>query len=375
MALGINNISIGLVQDTINVHSTSSLGGLVALAQSGGAGGYAFKIYETRDSNGGVYDGNLIVGLEPHWNMYSPKIPAEWFCNAGEGFRLDLRLRRNALNTKGGYDFRLHDFREYEHSIDFAPKPDLLTNSVAVWEGTTLDVTARFYYGGNMDLSTASRSSLPLTHYVIVFTKGTTVVTSVPIPLDNSGTDVPAISVTAPTGTVSISMEVFLLPANVDKGRVKITSQFMNVNGVANASPSATVTGYPYPSIGSLDTNAIYQRTVPFDLVLDGTYDWNYYPETQGIAYIVDANQTPIDLEITGDGVTNPLNTSLRCRFWGNVGGLRTFRAYKNGVQIGTDKTASIVSAPNPTGYERPVNFGLTGFGVSVGDVFEIRVT
>ena len=43
--------------------------------------------------------------------------------------------------------------------------------------------------------------------------------------------------------------------------------------------------------------------------------------------------------------------------------------------QIGTDKTASIISAPNPTGYERTINFGLTGFTVNVGDVFEIRVT
>lgn len=374
MALGINNISIGLVQDTINVHSTSSLGGLVSLAQSGGFGGYAFYINETYGSTG-YRNGYLIAEAKPYWNMYSPKIPAEWFCNAGEGFRLDLRLRRNVLNGNGGYDFRLHDFRGYVHDPNTAEKPDLWTSNLAVWEGTTIPVTARFYYGGNMDLSTASRSSLPLTHYVIVFTKGTTVVTSVPIPLDNSGTDVPSISVTAPTGTVSITMEVFLLPTNVDTGRVKITSQFMNVNGVEGVSPSANVTGYPYPSIDALNTQAVYQRTVDFGAVLDGTYDWNYYSETQGIAYIVDANQTPIDLEITNGGATNPFNTALRCRFWGNVGGTRTFRAYKNGVQIGTDKTASIVSAPNPTGYEKTINFGLTGFTVNVGDVFEIRVT
>ena len=374
MALGINNISIGLVQNTINVHSTSSLGGLVALAQSGGVGGYAFYIWETRAQNSNRSDGVLIGGAVPYWNMYSPKIPAEWFCNP-TGFVLDLRLKRNALNENGGYDFRLHDFREYEHSIDFAPKPDLQTSSLEVWEGTTIPVTARFYYGGNMDLSTASRSSLPLTHYVIVFTKGTTVVTSVPIPLDNSGTDVPSISVTAPTGMVSITIEVFLLPTNVDTGRVKITSQFMNVNGVEGVSPSATVTGYSYPSIGSLDTNAIYQRTVPFDLVLDGTYDWNYYSETQGIAYIVDSNQTPIDLEITNGGVSNPLNTNLKCRFWGSVGGSRTFRAYRNDVQIGNTVVASIAAAPNPTGYERTVNFQATGFAVNVGDEFKIIVT
>ena len=373
MALGQNNISIGLVQNTINVHSTSSLGGLVSLAQSGGFGGYAFYINETYGTTG-YRNGYLIANAKPYWNMYSPKIPAEWFCNP-TGFVLDLRLKRNALNENGGYDFRLHDFREYEHDINVAKKPDLWTSNLAVWEGTTIPVTARFYYGGNMDLSTASRSSLPLTHYVIVFTKGTTVVTSAPIPLDNSGVDVPSISVTAPTGTVSITMEVFLLPTNVDTGRVKMTSQFMNVNGVVGASAVATVTGYAYPSIGALDTRAVYERTVNFEEVLAGTYDWNYYPETQGIAYIVDSNQTPIDLEITNDGVMNPFNTALRCRFWGNVAGTRYFSVYKNNVQIGTTKSASYVVAKDSIGCERTINFGLTGFGLSVGDVFEIRVT
>lgn len=112
-ALGNTNISIGTVQSALGVYSTSSLGALIAKASIGGVGGYAFFIYETRDLNANQQDGYLIAGARPFWNIFSNKIPAEWDYSTGA---MELRLKRNALNNNGGYDFRLHDFRGYDHS-------------------------------------------------------------------------------------------------------------------------------------------------------------------------------------------------------------------------------------------------------------------
>lgn len=129
MALGNNNISVALVKSTIGVSSVNSVGGLIAKASIGGNGsgilGYdsAFKIYETRSLNSNVYDGTLISGAEPHWNRWSRYMPAEWAIDSGE---LILRLKRNANNTNGGYDFRLHDFRLYNQA---AHAPTLFTDS------------------------------------------------------------------------------------------------------------------------------------------------------------------------------------------------------------------------------------------------------
>ena len=123
MALGTTNISIATVQGAIGVYSTSSLGALIAKAKTGGVGGYAFYIYETRASNGNRYDGVLIPGAEPHWNMWSRYIPAEWVIISGA---LTLRLKRNALNLNGGYDYRLHDFRLYNH---LASRPTLFSEN------------------------------------------------------------------------------------------------------------------------------------------------------------------------------------------------------------------------------------------------------
>ena len=371
MALSNTNISIAVVQNAIGVHSTSSLGALIALAQSGGVGGYAFYINETYGSTG-RRDGYLIAGAKPYWNMYSPKIPAEWFCNP-TGFVLDLRLKRNALNENGGYDFRLHDFREYEHDINVAEKPDLWISSLEVWEGTSIDLTARFYKY-LIDLSIANRSGGALTHYLIVFTKNSVNTTSAIIPLDNSGTDVPTLTF-APTVTTTVSMAVYLLPTNVDTGRVSVPSQFLNVNGEPNASTSVEVRVKYYPQLG-VDTSNVYNYDVNLDAVLDNSWEWST-TDTEGTARIVanSSSTTPIDVKITNNGVSNPLNQTMYIRFWGNVSGGRTARAYRNGVQIGSDVTFTVLSAPNSTGYGRTANFGATGFDLNEGDFFEIIVT
>lgn len=120
MALGQTNISVAVVQSAIGVTSTSSVGGLIAKAASGGVGGYAFYINETYGTTG-YRNGYLISGAAPHWNMWSNKMPAEWDYSNGT---MELRLKRNALNPNGGYDFRLHDFRGYDHN---AVQPQLST--------------------------------------------------------------------------------------------------------------------------------------------------------------------------------------------------------------------------------------------------------
>ena len=109
-AIQTDSISVTLVQNTISVFSTSSVGGLIAKAKVGGTSGYAFKIYETY---GASANGYLLAGAEPYWNMWSNKIPAEWDVSNGTA---ELRLKRNALNANGGYDFRLGDFGGYDHA-------------------------------------------------------------------------------------------------------------------------------------------------------------------------------------------------------------------------------------------------------------------
>ena len=134
MALGNSNISITLVQNTIGVTSTSSLMGIVAKAASGGVGGYSFYINETYGTTG-YRNGYLIAGAAPHWNMWSNKIPAEWDYSNGT---MELRLKRNVLNTLGGYDARLGDFRGYDHS---AVQPQLSVASSFNFTGGVGDIS------------------------------------------------------------------------------------------------------------------------------------------------------------------------------------------------------------------------------------------
>lgn len=140
MALGQTNISIAVVQSAIGVTSTSSVGGLIAKAASGGVGGYAFYINETYGTTG-YRNGYLISGAAPHWNMWSNKIPAEWNDDTGD---LSLRLKRNTLNAQGGYDFRLHDFRGYDHA---AHTPSLVSASEVDTVSGAMSIGFNIYFG------------------------------------------------------------------------------------------------------------------------------------------------------------------------------------------------------------------------------------
>lgn len=150
MALGQNNISITLIQNTLSVYSTGNLVALVGMAATGGNGSiiigydvddnpiyspFAFRMYENRASNGNVYDGYLISGARPYWNIWSNKIPAEWDYSNGP---MELRLKRNVLNSNGGYDVRQHDFRGYDHS---AVQPQLSVASSFNFTGGVGDIS------------------------------------------------------------------------------------------------------------------------------------------------------------------------------------------------------------------------------------------
>lgn len=372
MALGNTNISIGLVQSTIGVSSTGSLGGLIAKASTGGVGGYAFYIYETRGDNDNRYDGALIQGAKPHWNMYSNKIPAEWYNDAGGGNVLNLRLKRNPNNANGGYDFRLHDFRGYEQSGVLHSKPDLWVTDLEVWEGATAEVTARFF-SNYIDLSTASRSGGALTHYLLVFRRSGTNYDSTIIPLDNSGSDVPTHTF-IPTVDTEITITVYLLPSSLDSARVLMPIDFYTINSTEGIESKVVVRVKLYPVL-MIDTTSIYQQTVDLAAVLNGTWNWST-PYTMGTAQITDSSGNIIPVvKVTNNGVNNPLNQPVYIRFWGNVTGSRTFKAYRNGVQIGSTVTRTVFAEANPTGYGVNVNFGATGFDIEENDVFEIIVT
>lgn len=379
MALGQTNISIALVQSTIGVSSTSSVGGLISKASIGGRGsgilGFnsAFKIYETRSLNNNVYDGTLISEAKPHWNMYSNKIPAEWFNDAGAGNVLNLRLKRNVNNPNGGYDFKLGDFRGYEQSQTVHPKPNLWVTDLDVWEGASAEVTARFY-SNYIDLSTANRSGGALTHYLLVFRRNNTDYNSDIFPLDNSGSGVPTHTFT-PLENTTLSITVYLLPSNIDTARVLMPIDFYTVNDANVIESKVTIRVKYYPVLG-VDTTAIYQYPVDISAVLNDTWDWESYSGTQGMALVTDSSGNILPtVKVNNNGINNIFNQAMYIRFWGNVSGNRTFTLYRNGVPLGNPQYRNVFSEPNSTGYGINVNFGATGFDIEENDTFEIIVT
>lgn len=381
MALGNLNIGIPLVASTIGV-DTDHLGVLVASAASGGTNSYiakyaayltlAFYLDENKAAHAGRNDGYLIPGAQPFWNMWSNKIPARWFCDAGNNFSLNLRLPRNAENTNGGYDFILHDFRGYEHNKNVHEKPLLMLGNLTIWEGQTIDVTARFDKK-QLDLSAASRSGGAITHYLLRFTINTTDHISNIIPIDNSGTDVPTVQL-SPAASTQITITPFLLPANVDSGRVMVPAQFYE-SDAAGGSNVITVTVNAWPRLG-VDSMAIYEQPVNLSMVLDETWTWGNYPPSEGIAVLEDSAGNVIDdFVVNSSGALGPLNQTMYIRFYGNVSGSRTMTLYRNGVAIGTPSTQTVQASPNNIGIRKSVNFQATGFGLNVGDYFEIIVT
>lgn len=371
MALGNTNISIAVVQNAIGVHSTSSLGALIALAQSGGVGGYAFYINETYGSTG-YRNGNLINGALPYWNLYSPAIPAEWFCNSI--YNLDLRLRRNALNANGGYDFRLHDFRGYEHNSALAPKPliDTYSTNMQEWEGAQISITARFYKFF-IDLATANRVGTALTHYKIRFTIGGVDYDTPAIPLDNSGEDVPTYTWTTGWSTSKvITVSVLLLPATLSMSQiVYLPTRFFKLNGVDGAN-QITVTIVPYPRL-TIDATAIYPFGIPY--LTDYTdYDWDTNPDIQGACFFTDAGGNVIpEPAVMTNGV---LLQSIPVKFIGEYDGYVDIILYKNGVQMGnTISNQRIMMNKTSAGWTKSLNFGVSSYTVTQGDVFHIGIT
>lgn len=199
MALGQTNISLSLIKSTLGVYSTNSITRIVALASIGGVGGYAFRLYETRASNGQVYDGKHISGAKPYWNMWSRYIPAEWEIVGGT---LVLRLKRNALNENGGYDFRLGDFREYDH---VAHKP-------VFQSATEVDaVSGAFSIGFSLYLGQV-KFPADITHIKAIITIGAQVITQL----------IPLSSVQNPTvyAAQEFGFDVTNVPTNVTSGSV-----------------------------------------------------------------------------------------------------------------------------------------------------------
>lgn len=76
---------------------------LCAKASVGGKNGYAFNIVE---NGSGDWDGSLIEGALPKWNIYANNSPGEWVM--GEGFNLKFRLKHDASNK---YCFSIGNFR------------------------------------------------------------------------------------------------------------------------------------------------------------------------------------------------------------------------------------------------------------------------
>jgi len=131
MSLPNSNISTTAVSQAIGLGS-HNVGTLCAKARSGGASGWAFRIKELGYSE---YDGVLIDGAQPYFNIWSACSPAEFaFVNN----TIACRLKRDA---NGKYCYRLGKFANYNHSA------------------TPLSFT------GTGDTATYSSDNLPTYHY------------------------------------------------------------------------------------------------------------------------------------------------------------------------------------------------------------------
>lgn len=331
-------ISDTLVQEAIGVFSIDDVVSLCVKAKTGGVsvnvpkvgGGAvtiqtAFYLWETKSLTADRGDGVLMPDALPHWNIYSPKSPGRWFCDAGAGFLLNLRLPRDAENIRGGYVAHLHDFRGYEGREAYAPKPLLMLGNIEIWEGQTIDVTARFDKK-QIDLSGANRAGGAITHYLLRFTRGGNSYTSNIIPIDNSGVDVPTHTFT-PAIDTDITIDVFLLPTNVDTGRVQVPSRFFESDAPGGTNV-ITVHVKHYPIIG-IDSSSIYQLPLyeyPF------TDNPSY---TEGEIVFVDGSDNPMEQKITGSG-----NLATRIRIRGDVyapGKYFNFALYQNGTKVSGD--------------------------------------
>lgn len=324
MALGNTNISIATVQGAIGVYSTSSLGALIAKAKTGGTGGYAFYIYETRASNGNRYDGYLISGAEPHWNMWSNKIPAEWDYTSGN---MELRLKRNPLNQNGGYDFRLHDFRGYDHA---AVRPTLSPAASYTFTGGVGEISWLMHF---------HQIALPtpdITHILAKVTIGAQVKYKL-VALSDISDSTPEVAaqtlsftgVSETSGSIqlyasnSISQQIATLTNIVDTKSFTIVhaAQFAYLSrGVAmpdgypdyNASATIIVptgTGNIEIAAGTTSLSGITIRvigssssysTLAFDLYLSMTGESDVYVGT----YYVPVSSTPIATDLQSIGVT-----------------------------------------------------------------------
>lgn len=371
MVLGSSNISISAVKAAGVSVGSNSLGDLITKSQLGGVGGYAFYLYETRASNNDRYDGVLIANAKPFWNMFSNKIPARWFSDTD--YKLNLRLPRNVSNAKGGYDFRLHDFREYEHDSSVSRKPEIQVakTSIEVWEGSTVGITARFYKW-LIDLSTANRVGGELTHYIIRFTIGGVDYDTPAIPLDNSGSNEPTYSWTGWATNKNITLTVILLPSTLSLSQsVILPTQFFKLNSTDGANTIA-VTIIPYPRL-TVDASSIYPVSIPY-LTDYSSYDWDTETQIQGACFFTDGSGNVIpEPSVKANGV---LMQAIPVTFIGEFDGYVDAVLYKNGVQIGnTLSSMKIMSDKTYVGWTRSLSFGVESYSVNQGDVFQIVLT
>lgn len=128
MKLPGSDISIMDVRNCIGCPSTD-LGTLCAKAETGGEGGYAFKIKE----NGyGTSIGSLITDSDglpsalPYWNIWSNSSPGRWVLPLENNTDpLMFELKRDSSNR---YRFALGDFRNYDHEATPPMAPNAVVN-------------------------------------------------------------------------------------------------------------------------------------------------------------------------------------------------------------------------------------------------------
>lgn len=134
MALPASDINTAIVANAIGL-SSNNVGTLIGSAKTGGSSGLAFA---TAQNGSNVYDGTMLAGATPYWNIYSNDSPGEWQLPASATDNCYFRLKRSPMEPSK-YGYNLGGFRNYNHE---AAAPIAMSGSLTYpWTGGILNTT------------------------------------------------------------------------------------------------------------------------------------------------------------------------------------------------------------------------------------------
>lgn len=121
----------------------ASVGGKDITLTNGSKIKSAFNIIETGSN---AFDGTLIEGAKPYWNIFSNESPGAWEKTEGDDTPLIFRLKPFAGDITKGYGFNLDEFDGYNHKA-IGPENNNITINVPVGTARLKNVAVKYKTG------------------------------------------------------------------------------------------------------------------------------------------------------------------------------------------------------------------------------------